>query len=58
MTNGEKLLATFKDSKVNTDFIWSVGLVAKAGNQEHTFIFDREWWNAEYQEGENGNVGF
>ena len=54
MTNGQKLLETFPNSKADTEnYIWSVGFTVKVLNQAHTFIIDREWWNAECAETED-----
>lgn len=53
MTNGQKLLEVFPNSKADeTGFIWSVGFTVRVLNQAHTFIIDREWWNAECAETE------
>lgn len=49
MTNGEKLLATFQESKQCDGFIWSVGLELKAGSRTHTVILNRDWWDSEYK---------
>lgn len=54
MTNGQKLLEVFPDSKADTEnYIWSVGFTVRVLNQAHTFIIDREWWNAECAETED-----
>ena len=54
MTNGQKLLETFPNSKADTEnYIWSVGFTVRVLNQSHTFIIDREWWNAECAETED-----
>ena len=54
MTNGQKLLEAFPNSKADTEnYIWSVGFTVRALNQSHTFIIDREWWNAECAETED-----
>ena len=54
MTNGQKLLEAFPNSKADTEnYIWSVGFTVRVLNQAHTFIIDREWWNAECAETED-----
>lgn len=54
MTNGQKLLETFPNSKADTEnYIWSVGFTVRVMRQAHTFIIDREWWNAECAETED-----
>lgn len=54
MTNGQKLLEVFPNSKADTEnYIWSVGFTVKVPHQEHTFVLDREWWDMEYTEAED-----
>jgi hypothetical protein len=59
MTNGQKLLEAFPNSKADeTGFIWSVGFTVRVLNQAHTFIIDREWWNAECIEEEQDETAY
>lgn len=59
MTNGQKLLETFPNSKADTEnYIWSVGFTVKVMRQAHTFIIDREWWNAECAEEEQDETAY
>ena len=59
MTNGQKLLEAFPNSKADeTGLIWSVGFTVRVLNQAHTFIIDREWWNAECVEEEQDETAY
>ena len=51
MTNGEKLLEVFPNSKADTEnYIWSVGLVINPDKEgQRTIIFDREFWDGDYE---------